>query len=108
MSFASGSEMALIGCRGSAREVDCVATNGSIDLRADQIPQTSNYTLQTVNGSITVKLPDQENVGTSVQLSTSVGRIHTSLGALENTTDERAGGGASFSGADGRFCRETG
>ncbi|MDI9441949.1 MAG: DUF4097 family beta strand repeat-containing protein [Bacillota bacterium] len=92
--------------QGSAREVDCVATNGSIDLRADQIPQTSNYTLQTVNGSITVKLPDQENVGTSVQLSTSVGRIHTSLGALENTTDERAGGGASFSGQTVGFAEK--
>lgn len=84
--------------RVSARDVDCVATNGSIDLRTEKISKNSNYALQTVNGSIEVKLPAQADLGTSFELSTSVGRIHADLGPLENIREKRGGGGAALSG----------
>lgn len=81
----------------AARDVDCVATNGSIDLTAERIVENSSYALQTVNGSIGVNLPVQDDLATSLELRTSVGRIRTGLGPLEDTQEERGGGGASFS-----------
>ncbi len=59
-----------------------------------KISKNSNYALQTVNGSIEVKLPAQADLGTSFELSTSVGRIHADLGPLENIREKRGGGGA--------------
>lgn len=82
----------------AAEDLDCVATNGSIDLQTEEIVKNSRYSLQTVNGSIGVNLPEQENLGTAVQLRTSVGRIYTNLGVMEKTKEERGGGGAAFAG----------
>lgn len=92
--------------RVSAQDVDCVATNGSIDFCSERVSENSCYALQTVNGSIGVNLPSQADLGTSFELRTSVGRIHTSLGPLENTTEERGGGGAAFSGRTLGFAEQ--
>lgn len=78
----------------SARDVDCITTNGSVSLRVAEVHEDSSYRLLTTNGSINVSLPPPGNVGVSLNLQTSVGRVSTSLGGLETIKQERMGGGA--------------
>ncbi|HHT42994.1 MAG TPA: DUF4097 family beta strand repeat protein [Firmicutes bacterium] len=78
----------------SARVLDLVTTNGTINLRVPEVQGSSSYRLRTTNGSVNVSLPARMDLGAALNLQTSVGRVSAELGSLEITHHERQGGGA--------------
>lgn len=80
------------------QNLDCTATNGSMQIRTPHLRGDSKYKLKTTNGSIRVAIPTDEDVGVALKLSTSVGRVTSELGALEMSKQERVGGGNAFVG----------
>ncbi|HHW72072.1 MAG TPA: DUF4097 family beta strand repeat protein [Firmicutes bacterium] len=75
-------------------EVDLVTTNGTVNVRVAEVHGRAKYCLRTTNGTIKVSLPSRVDLGTSLDLRTSVGRITAELGSLEIVRHERVGGGA--------------
>lgn len=78
----------------AAQAVDLATTNGSINLRVDDVRGLCAYRLRTTNGSIKVNLPSRVDLGVSLDLQASVGRVSADLGSLEIAQQERKGGGA--------------
>ena len=79
---------------GSASDVDLCTTNGSVNVRISEIRDETRYELRTTNGAINVSLPYQADLGLSLDLQTSVGRISAELASLEIARQERQGGGS--------------
>ena len=75
----------------SARVLDLVTTNGTINLRVPEVQGSSSYRLRTTNGSVNVSLPARMDLGAALNLQTSVGRVSAELGSLEITHHERQG-----------------
>lgn len=78
------------------QDLDCTATNGSMQIRTPVLRGDSQYKLSTTNGSIKVAIPVAGDLGVDLDLSTSVGRVSNDLGALEMKKLERMGGGTDF------------
>lgn len=87
----------------SASEVDLTTTNGAVHLRVLDVQNAAGYRLRTTNGSINVSLPPRIDLGVSLNLKTSVGRIKTELGSLEVTKQERQAGGAILTAASPEY-----
>lgn len=78
----------------AAASVDLATTNGTVNLRIADVNGESTYRLRTTNGSVKVSLPTRADLGVSLDLQASVGRVTADLGSLQITQLERQGGGA--------------
>jgi len=78
----------------AAPAVDLTTTNGTVNVRVTNLQGRADYRLRTTNGAIKVSLPSRVDLGVSLDLKTSVGRVAAELDSLEITKHERQGGGA--------------
>lgn len=78
----------------AAPAVDLTTTNGTVNVRVTNLQGRADYRLRTTNGAIKVSLPSRVDLGVSLDLKTSVGRVAAELDSLGITKHERQGGGA--------------
>lgn len=89
----------------SASTVELVTTNGAVNVRVTEVQNRMDCRLRTTNGAIKVSLPPRIDVGVSLDLKTSVGRISTELGSLKVTKQDRQGGGATLTASSIEYVR---
>lgn len=84
---------------GSAEQIECVSTNGSIKVRLSTFAYpTCTMSLSTTNGSIKCALPAGNDLGVAVDAVTAVGKVQVDMGKFSYSVNEKRTGTHRISG----------